>query len=129
MKLMLVRLLATIALAVCAGRQTFAWQEDAKPSTTQEQAPPDSASPEPAPKPKPQFFAGTLTQVLSDRIVVSRKLLGKAPESKTFLLQASTKTNRPLKAKQRVTVRYEHQDETDVALEVLVKQTHTAKPN
>jgi hypothetical protein len=74
----------------------------------------------PAP-PKPQFFAGIVTDLSSERVTVSRSLFGRPPEKRTFLIGPKTKLNRPLKMKARVTVRYRHLPEGDVALEVQVR--------
>jgi hypothetical protein len=77
--------------------------------------------------PKPQFFAGIVTDVSSERITVSRNLFGRPPEKRTFLIGPKTKISRPLKMKARVTVRYQHLPEGDVALEVQVR-TQTRGP-
>lgn len=131
MKLILLRLVAVTALAVCAEPLlTARAQDDTKTSAEPAApAPEEHAKPEqpPPPKPKPQFFAGTLTTVDASHIIVSRTLVGKATETRTFLMQAKTKTNRALHPRQRVTVRYQHLPEGDVALEVLVRQPRTPK--
>lgn len=119
-----VRLVTVFALMLCAGTSLFALpQADGQQSQSpQADENPPAAPAAPVSEPKAQFFAGTVTTVDATHIVVSRTLVGKAPESRTFLLQPKTKTNRALKIKQRVTVRYRHLPEGDVALEVLVKQ-------
>src|SRR5438876_6504892 len=80
--------------------------------------------------PKPQFFAGIVTDLSKERITVSRSLFGRPPEKRTFLIGPKTKLSRPLKIKTRVTVRYQHLPEGDVALEVQVRsQTRPPRPS
>lgn len=80
-------------------------------------------SPEiPAPVAKPQFFAGTVTELDESHIKVSRKLVGRPLESRTFLLDSNSRMNRTaIKIKSRVTVRYRRRPEGDLALEVLAR--------
>ena len=81
------------------------------------------------PAAKPQFFAGEVTEVDQGHLIVSRKLVGHPLESRTFLLDAKTKMNRAaIKPKIRVTVRYRHDAEGDVALEVQARPAGRAKP-
>ena len=71
------------------------------------------------PAPKPQFFAGEVTELDQSHIKVSRKLVGRPLESRSFLLDSKTKINKAaIKVNTRVTVRYRHADEGDTALEV-----------
>jgi hypothetical protein len=73
----------------------------------------------PAPAAKPQFFAGAVTELDESHIVVSRKLVGRPLESRTFLIDSKTKMNMSvIKVKSRVTVRYRRRPEGDLALEV-----------
>lgn len=75
----------------------------------------------PQPPPRPQFFAGTVTDLNDQHVTISRSLVGKAPETRTFMINAKTKLNRSaLKVKSRVTVRYQHLSEGDVALEIQI---------
>jgi hypothetical protein len=75
-----------------------------------------------APPPKPQFFAGVVAELDEGHIKVSRSLLGKPPESRTFLVNANTKMNKTfVKVKAKVTVRYRRMPEGDVALEVQIR--------
>jgi hypothetical protein len=101
-----------LAALVCgllpAGRQTAP-----PPSDTQQE-------PAPEPPPKPQFFAGTVTALEHETVTVSRNPVGRAPEVRVFVTNAKTKSSHPLKVKARVTVRYLHMPEGDVALEIEV---------
>ncbi|MGA8030249.1 MAG: hypothetical protein WB992_24160 [Bryobacteraceae bacterium] len=68
-----------------------------------------------------QFFAGTVTALDDQHITVSRTLVGRAPEARTFIVNTGTKLNKAaLKVKSRVTVRYQHLPEGDVALEIQI---------
>jgi hypothetical protein len=79
---------------------------------------PDTPAPA-APAAKPQFFAGAVTELDESHIVVSRKLVGRPLESRTFLIDSKTKMNMSvIKVKSRVTVRYRRRPEGDLALEV-----------
>ena len=73
----------------------------------------------PAPSPKPQFFGGTVTELDDTHIKVSRKLVGRPLESRTFAIDANTRMNKAaIHIKGRVTVRYQRLPEGDLALEV-----------
>ena len=73
----------------------------------------------PAPAPKPQFFGGTVTELNDTHIKVSRKLVGRPLESRTFVIDANTRMNKAaIHIKGRVTVRYRRMPEGDLALEV-----------
>jgi hypothetical protein len=73
------------------------------------------------PLPKPQFFGGTVTDLDAQHITVSRTSPGKSPEHRTFLIDGKTKMNKSVKVKARVTVRYRHMPEGDVALEIQIR--------
>jgi hypothetical protein len=79
--------------------------------------------------PKPQFFAGQVIEVDAEHVKVTRTSVGRAPETHIFALDAKTKTPKGgIKAKTRVTVRYEHWPERDLALEIQVRPlNHTQK--
>ncbi len=66
------------------------------------------------------FFAGAVTELTSDTIVVGRTVRGKA-ESRTFQLTPQTKTEGKLAVKVRVTVRYVTDDEGDTATMIVVR--------
>jgi len=78
---------------------------------------------------KPQFFAGEVVEADAEHVKVSRNLLGRAPETRVFVLDGKTKTPKGgIKSKSRVTVRYEHLPEHDLALEIQVRSmSHTPK--
>ena len=66
------------------------------------------------------FFAGTVTELTSETIVVGRTVRGKA-ESRTFQLTPQTKTEGKLAAKVRVTVRYITDEDGDTATLIVVR--------
>ena len=70
---------------------------------------------------RPQFFAGTVTELDSTHITVSRSVLGRPPEHRTFIINSTTKMSKDLRTKERVTVRYSSDPDGDVALEILVR--------
>lgn len=70
---------------------------------------------------KQQFFAGIVTDLDANRITVSRSVLGRPPEHRTFLITPETKLGKNLHTKVRVTVRFVNRGDGDVALEVLVR--------
>jgi hypothetical protein len=98
---------------------------------TSTQPPPDATAPTPEPTPAPPtpapsapkhlLFGGTVTQLDSQHITVSRTLPGKSPEQRSFLINAKTKMSRAVKLRSLVTVRYRHLPEGDVALEIQLR--------
>jgi hypothetical protein len=125
-----------LTLLLCEGAVAAPRAQENPPQTQQQPATPPENQNEPTPPPgnipppahvRAQFFAGTVTKVDEKQVVVSRRLVGKAPESRTFLIQDKTKVSRTLKPKQRVTVRYQHLPEGDVALEIQVRQPRSAR--
>jgi hypothetical protein len=80
--------------------------------------------------PKAQFFAGIVTDLSREHVTVSRSLAGRPRENRTFLISRQTRMSRPLKVRSRVTVRYRHLPEGDVALEIQVRlQTRPLRPS
>lgn len=67
------------------------------------------------------FFSGTVVELTSDKVTVSRTVLGKPAEKRTFLLNGDTKVEGKLAPKTRVTVRYTAAEQGDVALSILVR--------
>ena len=81
---------------------------------------------------KPQFFAGTVTALNNKQIIVSRTPVGgHSPEHRTFLISAKTRMNKSaLKIRSRVTVKYQHLPDGDVALEIQPQPSvHSSKPS
>ncbi|MFL6352402.1 MAG: hypothetical protein ACJ74Z_11210 [Bryobacteraceae bacterium] len=81
------------------------------------------------PRPKAQFFAGIVTDLGAKHVTVSRSLVGRPRENRTFMITHRTKVSRPLRMKSRVTVRYVRMPEGDEALEIQVRsQTRPLHP-
>jgi hypothetical protein len=107
------RMLRCLALAL------FLLAGVAELSAMQDSDAPQVVSPKP---PQPQFFAGQVVEVDAEHVKVSRNLLGRAPETRVFKLDGKTKTPKGgIKPKTRVTVRYEHLAQYDLALEIEVR--------
>jgi len=80
-----------------------------------------TATAPPAPPPRQQFFAGTITAITNEQITVSRTLVGHQPDTRSFQLTPKTKLNKAnCKVNTKVTVRYQHLPQGDIALQVLV---------
>jgi hypothetical protein len=87
--------------------------------------PPVAAGPQdqaPAPtEANHEFFSGTVTDFSADRISVSRTVLGKPAEVRTFIITGETKIEGRPRAKGRVTVGFKSTDEGDVAVRIIVR--------
>ena len=68
------------------------------------------------------FFSGTVVELDQEKLTVTRVILGKDPEKKTFLINADTRIDGKLRAKSRVTVRFASSDQGDVALSIVVRE-------
>ena len=66
------------------------------------------------------FFAGTVIEFSTEKITVSRVVLGKT-EKRVFRITPETKCEGKLKAKVRVTVRYVTADEGETAELIIVR--------
>jgi len=66
------------------------------------------------------YFAGTVTELTGETMVVGRTVRGKA-ESRKFQLTVQTKTEGKLAVKVRVTVRYTTDDDGDTATLIVVR--------
>jgi len=93
--------------------------------SAQDVPPPDVPKP-----PKPQFFAGVVVEYDSEHLKVSRSLVGRPAETHVFALDPKTKISKGgIKLKSRVTVRYEHSPERDLALEIQVRPPKSSQKN
>ena len=72
-------------------------------------------------KPKSQFFAGVVTRLTPGLVVVSRRIPGRPPEHRTFLITPRTKMTHALRLRLRVTVRFQRMIEGDIALEIQIR--------
>jgi hypothetical protein len=105
-------------------RQLLCWLFVPLLLSAQDPVPPDAPKP-----PKPQFFAGVVIEADGEHVKVSRSLVGRPAETHVFAVDGKTKTPKGgIKVKSRVTVRYEHWPERDLALEIQVRPAnHTQK--
>jgi len=94
-------LLATLALAQDGG--------DQKPDGTKAEPPYDDT------------FSGPIVELTSSKIVVSRSILGKQPEKRTFVIKVDTRIEGKLRVRAKVTVGFITNDEGDVARLIVVR--------
>lgn len=73
------------------------------------------------------FFSGFVTDHSAAKITVSRVVLGRPAEKRTFLITHQTKVEGKLKNKARVTVRFASTDDGDVATAILVRASQKNK--
>ena len=66
------------------------------------------------------FFAGTVVEFNSDKVTVSRVVLGKQ-EKRVFRITPDTKCEGKLKAKVRVTIRYVDTEDGETAELIIVR--------
>ena len=74
-----------------------------------------------APSKVEAFYSGTIAELASDKVTVSRTVLGKPAEKRSFMITAETKVEGKMNARSRVTVRYTASEQGDVALSILVR--------
>jgi hypothetical protein len=97
----------------------FALGAVSAPAQTAAAAPPNTQPATQPSTPRPQFFAGTVVELDATHIKITRTLVGRPTESRSFAINPATKmTKAAIKLHNRVTVRYKHLDEGDVALEI-----------
>ena len=102
------RALCLVAALLCAA--TLASQEV--------QLPPET------PKTEPQYedtFSGPIVELTTDKITVSRSVLGKPAERRWFWIKGDTRIEGKLKVKVKVTVGFVTSDDGDVARLIVVR--------
>jgi len=72
-------------------------------------------------QPKNDFFSGVITVLDTERITVSKTVLGKNSDARTFLITKETRIEGKLRLKARVTVRYTHDEEGNRAVHIIVR--------
>ena len=89
----------------------------------------EPTTPQAPPAAHPQFFAGTVVELDANHIKITRTLVGRPTESRSFAINPSTKMNKAaIKLHNRVTVRYKHLNDGDVALEIQPRPVITRAP-
>lgn len=73
-----------------------------------------------------EFFSGTILQMPTGSITVSRAVLGKA-ENRIFLITNATVIEGKLKMKARVTVGYKPTNDGDLAVRIIVRPPQQQK--
>jgi hypothetical protein len=80
------------------------------------------AQEQPAPaEPQYEFVSGTVIELPPGKIVVSREVLGKPAETRTFIINDETKVEGQLRNRARVTVGFKQTPEGDVAVRIIVR--------
>ena len=67
------------------------------------------------------FFSGNVVELAANHVTVTRSVLGRPPEKRTFKITESTKVEGKMKQKSRVTVRFVPDDDGDVAVSIIVR--------
>ena len=73
------------------------------------------------------FFAGSVVATTSEKLTVSRTVLGKN-ETRSFAVTSETKVKGRLSARARVTVRYTADDTGDTAVLIVVRGAAPPRP-
>jgi len=77
-----------------------------------------------------QTFSGPIVEITATKITVSRSILGKPAEKRTFWIKPETRIEGKLRVRVRVTVGYVTSDDGDVARLVVVRsQKQSEKKN
>jgi hypothetical protein len=117
-----VRLRFAILLIVAGAQFSISWaQENAsleKSSADKTNSVGDSSKHEPK---YDQTFSGPIIEVTATRITVSRSILGKPAEKRTFWIKPDTRIEGKLRVHVKVTVGYIASDDGDVARLVVVR--------
>jgi hypothetical protein len=89
-----------------------------------------SAAHDDPPRSEPKYdqtFSGPVIELTATKITVSRSILGKAAEKRSFLLQSDTRIEGKLRVHVKVTVGYVSTDDGDVARLVVVRAKQSEK--
>ena len=73
-----------------------------------------------------QTFSGSVVELTATKITVSRSILGKPAEKRTFWIKSDTRVEGKLRVRVRVTVGYVASDDGDVARLVVVRTSQKA---
>jgi len=72
-------------------------------------------------------FAGSVVELTTAKVTVSRTALGGKTEKRTFVMKADTKVEGKLRMKAKVTIGFISSDEGDVARLIVVRSSGAAK--
>jgi hypothetical protein len=71
--------------------------------------------------PADQFFSGTIVEITSEKITVTRTVLGNESGTRTFIITPETRIEGKPAPKARVTVRFVAGEDGDRAIHILVR--------
>jgi hypothetical protein len=115
--------LCVATLLIVAGAQ-FAMGAGAQEDASIAKSSSDGASHADASKSEPKYdqtFSGPIVEVTATKITVSRSILGKPAEKRTFWIKPDTRIEGKLRVRAKVTVGYVTTDDGDVARLVVVR--------
>jgi hypothetical protein len=115
-----VRLLPFATLLIVAGTQLAAGPGAQENTSLEKSTPVDSPKSEPK---YDQTFSGPIVEITATQITVSRSILGKPAEKRTFAIKSDTRIEGKLKVRVKVTVGYVTTDDGDVARLVVVRSS------
>jgi hypothetical protein len=93
-------------------------------SSAQQLSKPESPKPDSA-KTEPKYddtFSGSIIELTTSRITVSRSILGKPAEKRVFLIASDTRIEGKLHVKLKVTIGFVTSDDGDIARLIVVRQ-------
>jgi hypothetical protein len=115
--------LCVATLLIVAGAQ-FAMGAGAQEDASIAKSSSDGTSHPDASKSEPKYdqtFSGPIVEVTATKITVSRSILGKPAEKRTFWIKPDTRIEGKLRVRAKVTVGYVTTDDGDVARLVVVR--------
>jgi hypothetical protein len=84
-----------------------------------------------APKSEPSYedtFSGPVVELSATKITVSRSILGRPAEKRTFLIKSDTRIEGRLRVRAKVTVGFVTKDDGDIARLIVVRSTAQRPP-
>lgn len=84
-----------------------------------------------APKSEPSYddtFSGPVMELSATKITVSRSILGRPAEKRTFLIKSDTRIEGRLRVRAKVTVGFVTMDDLDIARLIVVRTTTPRPP-
>ena len=103
----------------------IAWMVGAALASSQEPTEPKPSEPKHEDqKSEPQYedtFSGPIVEFSSEKVVVSRSILGQPPEHRTFLIKPETKIEGKLRVKGKVTVGFVTSEGVEIARLIVVR--------
>ncbi len=96
---------------------------------SQETAAPDPAKSDPKSEPKyDETFSGPIVEVSATKITVSRSILGKPAEKRTFSIKSDTRVEGKLRVRAKVTVGFVTTDDGEDVARLVVVRTGQKQP-